>query len=77
MSVVKPNNVPPSIIMPAANASGFGQSSFDPYDLGSDDEESLTPKIVTKMTPGRIDCAARCLTAARFYLNSPPALPKN
>jgi len=35
------------------------------------------PTNVAKMTPGRSDRAARLLTAARLYLNSPPKLPQN
>jgi hypothetical protein len=58
-------------------ASRSGQSSYDPYDLSSDDEEYLMPTNVAKTTPGRSDCAARLLTAARLYLNSPPELPQN
>jgi hypothetical protein len=57
-------------------ASGSGQSSFDRYDLSSDNDEYLTPKNVAEMTPRRSDRAARLLTAARLYLNSPPEAPK-
>jgi len=53
------------------------QSSFDPYDLSSGDEEYITSKHLAKMTPGRSDRTARLLTAARLYLNSPPESPKN
>jgi hypothetical protein len=56
-------------------ASRSGQSSYDPYDLSSDDDEYLMPTNVAEMTPGRSDRAARLLTAARLYLNSPPELP--
>jgi len=45
--------------------------------LSSDDEEYLTPNNVPEMTSGRRDHAARLLTAARLYLNSPPEAPKN
>jgi len=58
-------------------ASRSGQSSYDPYDLSSDDEEYLMPTNVAETTPGRSDRAARLLTAARLYLNSPPELPQN
>jgi len=54
-----------------------GQSSYAPYDLSSDDDEYLMPTNVAKTTPGRSDRAARVLTAARLYLNSPPELPQN
>jgi len=69
--------VPSSNLVPSATASGSSQSSFDPYDLSSDGEESITPKNVAEMTPGRSDRAARLLTAARLYSNSPPEAPKN
>jgi len=69
--------VPSSNLVPSATASGSYQSSSDPYDLSSDDEEYLTPNNVRETTPGRSDCAARILTAARLYLNSPPEAAKN
>jgi len=69
--------VPSSSLVPSATASGSYQSSFNPYDLSSDDEEYLTPNNVAETTPGRSDHAARLLTATRFYLNSPPEAPKN
>jgi len=58
-------------------ASRSGQSSYDPYDLSSDDGEYLMATNVAETTPGRSDRAARLLTAARLYLNSPPELPQN
>jgi hypothetical protein len=54
-----------------------GQSSYDPYNLSSDDDEYLMPTNVAETTPGRSDRAARSLTAATLYLNSPSALPPN
>jgi len=66
-----------SNLVPSATASGSYQSSFDPYDFSSDDEEYLTPNNVPETTPGRSDRAARSLTAARLYLNSPLEAPKN
>jgi len=66
-----------AISSPSATASGSCQSSFDPYDLSSDDEEYITPNNVPETTPGRSDHAARLLTTARLYLNSPPEAPKN
>jgi len=76
MSVIKPENDPHSLIPHYAKDSGFGQSSFDPYDLSSDDEEYWTPKCVAVSIPRSSDCAAHSLTAARLYLNSPPESPK-
>ena len=75
--VNKLETVPTSNLVPSATASGSYQSSIDPYDLSSDDEEYLTPNNVAEMTPGRSDRAARLLTAARLYLNLPPEAPKN
>jgi hypothetical protein len=69
--------VPSSNLVPSAKASGSYQSSFDPYDSSSNDEEYLTPNDVAQTTPGRSDRAARLLTTARLYLNSPPEAPKN
>jgi hypothetical protein len=75
--VNKLENLRSSNPFPSAKASGSCESSFDPYDLSSDDEEYLTPNNVAETTPGQSDRAARLLTAARLYLNSPPEAPKN
>jgi len=75
--VNKLNTIPSSNLVPSTTASGFYQSSFDPYNSSSDDEEYLTPNNVAETTPGRSDRAARLLIAARLYLNSPPEAPKN
>jgi hypothetical protein len=61
----------------SAMASGSFQSSFEPYDSSSDDEEYLPPNNVAETTPGCNDCVAPLLTAARLHLNSPPEAPKN
>jgi len=58
-------------------ASRSGQSSHDPYDLSSDDNNYLMPTNVAETTPGRIGHAVRLLTATRLNLNSPPELPQN
>jgi hypothetical protein len=58
-------------------AARSAQYSYDPYNLSNDDDEYLMPTNVGKMTPGQSDHAARLLTAARLYLNSPPELPQN
>jgi len=39
MSVIKPDNPQHSNFLPSAKASGYGQSSFDPYDMFCDDEK--------------------------------------
>jgi len=75
--VNKLETVPSSNVVPSATVSGSYQSSFDPYDLSSDDKEYLTPNNVAETTPGQSDRAARLLTAARLYFNSPPEAPKN
>jgi hypothetical protein len=43
----------------STTASDSGQSTFDPSDLSSDDDNYLMPKYVAEMTPGRGNCAAR------------------
>jgi len=77
VQVNKPKNALSNNLVPSAMASGSGQSSFDPYDLSSDDEGYLRSDNVAETTPGWIDHAAPLLTAARLYLNSPPEVPKN
>jgi len=66
-----------SNLIPSAMASESCQSSFDPYDLSSYDEEYTTPDNVAETTPGQRDRAAQLLTAARLYLNSPSEVPEN
>jgi len=75
--VNKLETVPSNNLLPSATASGSDQSSFDPYDFSSDDEEYWTPNNVAETTPGRSNRTARLLTAARLHLNSPPEAPKN
>jgi len=55
--------------------SGSNQSSFDPYDLSSDDEEYLTPNNVAETTAGQSDCTALLFTAPRLNFNLPPEAP--
>jgi len=43
-------------LLPSVTASGSYQSSFDPYDLPSDDEENSTPNNVAETTPRLSDC---------------------
>jgi hypothetical protein len=73
----KLETVPSSNLIPSAKASGSYHSSFDPYDLSSDDEEYLMHNNVAETTPGRSDRAARLLTTNRLHFNSPPEPPKN
>jgi len=70
-------SLPSSNLIPCPTASGSRQSSFDPYDLSSDDNEYLTPNNVAATTPGRSDRAAHIFTAARLCLNLPHAGPNN
>ena len=69
--------LPMSNLIPSATASASYQSSFDPYDLSSDDEEYSTPDNVTETTPGRRDRKAQLLTAAGLYFNSQSEVAKN
>jgi len=75
--VNKVESVPTSNLISSATGSGSYQSSFDPYDLSSNDEEYITRKNVAETTPGRRDRASRLLTAPKLYLNSPPEAPNN
>jgi len=58
-------------------ASRSAQSSYNPYNLCTDDDEYLMPTNVAETTPNQSDCAARSLTATMLYLNSPPELTHN
>jgi hypothetical protein len=69
-------SLPSSNPISSATAAGSCQSSFDPYDLSSEDEEYLTPNNVAESTSGQSNQAAHLLTTARLYLNSPPEAPK-
>jgi hypothetical protein len=66
-----------SNLVPYALASGSNLSSFDSYDVSSDDDEYLTSDNVPKITPGRSHHTARLMNASRLYFNSPPEAPKN
>jgi hypothetical protein len=57
--VNKLENVSSCNLVPSATAAGSYQSSFDPYDLSSDNEEYITPNNVAAAIPGRCDRAAR------------------
>jgi hypothetical protein len=75
--VDKLETVPSSNLIPPSTAPGSYQPSFDAYDLSSDDEEYLRPNTVPETTLEQSDRAARLLTAARLYFNSPPEARKN
>jgi hypothetical protein len=68
--------LPISDPIPSITSSGSCLSSFDPYDLSSD-EEYLAPNNVAEMTRGRSDRTAGLFTAAQLYLISLPEAPKN
>ena len=61
----------------SAPASGSSQSSFDPYDLSTNDEKYFTTDNMPETKPTRIDRAARLLTTASYYFNLPPEAPNN
>jgi len=65
--VNKHESLPSSNLVRSATASGFCQSSVDPYDLSSEDEEYSTPNNVAETTPRWSDCAAQILPAARLH----------
>jgi hypothetical protein len=60
-----------------AMASGSDQSTYDLYDLSSDDNDYLIPTNVAETTPGQTDHAVHLMTVARLFLNSPPELQQN
>jgi hypothetical protein len=66
-----------SNLVPSETASGSYQSSFDPYDLSSDEEEYLTPNNVAETIPSLRHPALCELTAAWLYFNSLPEAPMN
>jgi len=61
----------------SATASRSGQSSYDPDDVSSNDEEYVMPNNVAETRPGWSHCAAPLSRAERLHLNSPPELPQN
>jgi len=77
MLVNKHQSSPRSNFILSATASGSCQSSFDRYDLSSDDEEYWTPNNVAETTPRQSNRAACLVTAARLYFNLPSEAPKN
>jgi len=59
LSIIKPENILSSDLFRSAKASGSGQSSFDQYDLSSNNEECLMPNNLAETTPGHSNHAAR------------------
>jgi hypothetical protein len=72
MSINTPERVQQSNFILTAKASRLGQSSYDPYDLSSNDEKYVTPQCMAAMTHGRTDHPAHLLTAAGFHLKLKP-----
>jgi len=77
LPVTKPDRIPKNILVSSAMASRFGRSYYDPCDLSSDGEEYSMPNNVAETTLGPSQYAARLVTAARRYLDSPLELPQN
>jgi hypothetical protein len=72
VAVNKLETVTSSNLVPPAMASGSYQSSLDPNDLFSDDDEYVMLNNVAEMTPTQSDRAAHFVTAACLYPNLPP-----
>jgi len=77
LPIIEPGSVLCNNLLSSAMASRSGQSSYDPYDMSSDDEEDLMPKNVTETMPGRSDHGTPWLTAGSPNFNSLPKLPQN
>jgi len=74
--VKKHESLPMSNLIPSETVPLSCQSSFDPSDMSSDDEENLTRNNVAETTPGQSDRASRLLTTAWLHFNLPPEVPK-
>jgi hypothetical protein len=69
--VTKPEKTPNNNLSCSAMAARSGHTSYDPYDLSSDDDEYLMPYNVAELTPGCSDRTACLMTATKQYMNSP------
>jgi len=74
--VNKLENLPSSNLIPFAIVWSSCQSSFDIYDVSSNNEEYLITNKVPEITPGRSNRLGHRLTTAWLYLNLPPDAPK-
>jgi len=74
---IKHESIPICNPIPSATVLGSWQSSIDPYDLSSDDDEYLITTNVAELTPGWSVRAVPLLPAASLNLDSPPQAPKN
>lgn len=72
LPIAQPKSVPTHNLFSSAIASRSGQSSYNLYDLSSNDEEYQIPENVAETTPRQSNRAAHLRTAARLYLISPP-----
>jgi hypothetical protein len=77
LRVIKSDNTLNNNLSSLEMSARSGHSFYDPYDLSSDDDECLMATYVAETTPGRSARAARLLTAASLYLNSPCEFPQN
>jgi hypothetical protein len=70
-----PGNTPQTAL--AVSESVASGSSVSPFDVSDDSDCEYYSQSAggTQTTPGRSDRAARLMTAARLYLNSPPESP--
>ena len=75
LALTKPKSILNNNLVSSAMASRCGQSSYDPYDLSSDDEEYVMPNNLAETSLRQSNHAACLLTAARLYLTSPSELP--
>jgi hypothetical protein len=75
--VTEPENILNNNLSPYGMASRSCQSSYDAYDLSSDDEAYQIPNNVTETRPGQNDLPACLLSAARLSLNSLSEIPQN
>jgi hypothetical protein len=70
------NSLPISNPIPCGKDSGSCQSSFDLYDLSSE-EEYLSPNNMAESTPAQGNRIARIWTVTQLYLIPPLVAPKN
>jgi len=77
LPVAEPERILNNNPVSSAMASRSRQSSHDPYDLSSNDEDYLMPNNVAETTPRQSDHAAHLLTAVGPYLIPPTELPQN
>jgi len=77
LPVITPQSIINNNLFPSAIASRSSQSSHDPYDVPSHDEEYIMPNDMVKTTPEWSDGAACSVIAARLNSNLPTESPHN